>query len=127
LCVQFDNLPDPPEEFTDFEVTFNGNVPSVDLKTGRNPQGTLYKWRVWCKDASGAPANIGEIKGIANYDYDVTILDENGGRGVATLGAIRLDPEGDDKFSNLSGGNIGTLTGKLTLQQAHGAGSRDRH
>jgi hypothetical protein len=110
----------------DFEVTFDSNhVPSVTLlkgRTGQNNTGTLYQWRVWCKDASGAPANIGEIKGIANYDYDVKILSDTDGPGANSVSDIRLDPP-DNRLVWLSGGEIGTVTGKLRLKPRHGGGA----
>jgi hypothetical protein len=91
-------------------------VPSVTLLTGRDPQGTLYEWRVWCKDAQSNPADIGSISGVEEFNYDVKILSDTGGPGAATVHDFILNPSGPSTWASLSGGSIDTLTGKLTLK-----------
>src|SRR2546428_11434285 len=62
LCVQFDNLQGPPDQGTDFDVTFDSShVPSVSLLRGSVPNGIDRQWRVWSHDASGNAADIGQI------------------------------------------------------------------
>ncbi len=120
LSVRFDNLADPPEEGTHFEVTFDASdVPTVNLLIGRTGGGTLMQWRVWCKDSSDDPADIAEIGAVTNFDFDVKVLDASDGDGADDLTNLILDPFDADKFSNLADGRLaGRLDGALFLQES---------
>ncbi|MEE9297211.1 MAG: hypothetical protein V3W34_19905, partial [Phycisphaerae bacterium] len=122
LCVRWDNSQDPPVAGTDFELTYDYfGKPTVELRIGDNGQGTTYEWRVWCKDSSGAADEINEIKGLSDYDFHVTLLNDTGGAGASSVGIIDLNPLGDNKFSRIADGQVsGDLTTSMFLQQASG-------
>jgi hypothetical protein len=123
LCVRFDNLPTTPQPDVDFSFDLGADPenPRLELLRGRNTQGTIMEWRVWCKDSQNNPANIGEIKALADYDFDVKVLDPNGSDGVANLALVNLDPSGADKYANLTDARIaGDLTGNVAVQRSSG-------
>lgn len=69
VCVQFDNVSEEPAENVHYVFNFaNPATPNVTLLQGRNPQGTLYNWRVWSMDATAADG-VGDIgkSGTATY------------------------------------------------------------
>ena len=127
LCVQFDNLPNTPAEHTEFEVTFDGNIPSVSLKKGHDGSNTLYQWRIWCKlEGTETPADIGTISCPTTiaHDFAVTILDADGGPGARIVKGIDVEPanspDGTEHYSRILGGSISELRGDLILQGAPG-------
>ena len=120
ICVRFDNLPDAPTELTDFEFTFDGSgIPSVNLFTGDDGEGTIFEWRVWSwvSQQDQTPQDIGQLTALGAFDYEVTLLQPDDDAGADNVGLIHLDPSDASKYSNLTDGRItGNLTGDLWLQ-----------
>lgn len=119
LCVRFDNDAGAPEPLVHFAFDFsNPQAPSVELRVGQTAGGGLYQWRVWSKDAQGAPANIGSITSPGAYNYSVKIANPTDGPGAANMNAVTLTPPGDHRSSLEPGSRIsGDLTGNLVVQK----------
>ncbi len=124
ICVWFDNFEDPPQENFDFVLDFSDpDNPSVDLRRGKDLQGTLYEWRVWSIVALGnpTPANIGSVTAYADFDYDVKIRRPDGYCGANHVALIDLRPSDPSKYSDLTTGWIaGDMTGDLLVQKSSG-------
>ncbi|MFH1111175.1 MAG: hypothetical protein V1790_18555 [Planctomycetota bacterium] len=123
ICVRIDNLAVAPTAGVDYVFDFNADPtgPTVRLLVGQEPSGALYAWRVWSKDAQGAPANIGSITSPGEYNYSVKIANPDEGPGAANLNSASLTPAGDHCSSIASGSRMsGNLAGNLTLQKTSG-------
>lgn len=118
ICVRFDNRTSAPENNIDYVFDFDvPSSPSVRLLRGENPPGALYGWRVWSKDAQGAPANIGSITSPGEYNYSVKIANPTDEPGAANLSSASLTPLGDHYSIVLPGSRIGgDLTNALVVQ-----------
>ena len=120
VCVRFDNRPETPFVGTDYAFDFSvPSAPSVELRVGEAAGNIRYQWRVWSKDAQGAPANIGSITSPGAYDYSVKIANPTDGPGAANLSSASLTPPGDHYAFLEDGSRIsGDLTGNFIAQHA---------
>lgn len=118
LCVRFDNMANPPQEGTDFTLTYASGIPSVLLVRG-DDAGTIFEWRIWSRvsPTDATPAAIGSITGSAADDYKVTVLNASGTAGASDVDDIDIDPSDGANFSNLAGLDIGGDLGGLVLQK----------
>lgn len=122
ICTRYDNLPDPPEEGTDFVFLFDDpDNPGIEFRRGSAGEVTR-RWRVWSWDSSTYqnPQNIGTLTATGEWNYEVTVLQPDGDPGALNVLEFDLDEHDPDFFSTVFGQISGDVVDLFQLQRSSG-------